>query len=126
MSATTASTWQAMPRTRELRKVRNAVSKTPGKVLRARLRQVLSINVHEEARWIRVPVLSIKTTNDRLVPPRTYEQLPRCVPQSREIDGPHFILQVKRAECAKAVEKFIHVGRSKSAETSSVRVRQYP
>lgn len=105
-SALTLGQWQT-PALRE--KVHNAVACTPEGVLRERLRQVLAVDVRDQARKIRVPVLSIKASHDRLVPARTFEQLAQCVPQAQlaEIEGPHFILQVKPRECAQAVEKFI-------------------
>lgn len=105
-SALALGKWQT-PALRE--KVRNAVSMTPENVLRARLRQVLAVDVREQARKIRAPVLSIKATHDRLVPARTFRLLARCVPQATlvEFEGPHFILQVKPEECARAVKNFI-------------------
>lgn len=114
-TALTLGRWQT-PALRD--KVHNAVACTPEEVLRARLRQVLAVDVHEQARKIRVPVLSIKATHDRLVPARTFDQLAQCVPQAelKEVEGPHFILQVKPKECAKTVDDFIRVSNARQQQ----------
>jgi len=73
---------------------------------RARLRAVLSVDMSERLRSVRVPVLYLQGKHDRLIPSSAWELIKKSVSSARcvELEGPHFLLQ------AKPVESATHVG----------------
>ena len=57
---------------------------------------------------IRLPVLYLRATQDRLLPRSAGERIRGQIPQTRlvEIEGPHLLLQAKPFECARVVSEF--------------------
>lgn len=90
--------------------LKRAMSLMRPAVWRARMRAVLAVDVEAKLREIRVPVLYLRATHDRVVPRGSSELISRCLPTTRiaDVDGPHFLLQANPAECAVAVRNFAH------------------
>jgi pimeloyl-[acyl-carrier protein] methyl ester esterase len=86
-----------------------AVSELPSATLRTRAAAVLAVDVSSLLPDIRVPVLYLRSSQDRIVPRSCSEAIVRGAPQTRivEINGPHFLLQAAPAEAAKAVRDFL-------------------
>lgn len=91
------------------RMLRDALTKVQPAVLRARLRAVVSVDVRTQARALEIPVLYLKGTRDRLVPPSaTVEAQHHCRNmQIRSFEAPHCLLQVAPEEAAAAVADFV-------------------
>lgn len=75
---------------------------------RARLRAVLYVDVTEKLRSIRIPLLCLRGTSDRVVPKSAWDLLGKLSPTARlvELEGPHALLQTKPVECAAQVTAF--------------------
>jgi pimeloyl-[acyl-carrier protein] methyl ester esterase len=89
-------------------RIRNAMSKCSVAVLRARAQEVLSVDVRSHLADIRVPVLYLQATRDRVVPAAALGEMQRVLPgiQVTEVDGPHFLLQARPAPCAERIVMF--------------------
>ncbi|MFI5445584.1 alpha/beta fold hydrolase [Polaromonas sp. UC242_47] len=97
----------ATPRLRQI--LRDALVNVKPEVLRARLRAVISVDVRAQARALKVPVLYMKATGDRLVPSSAVAEVAQhCRDMTiQSFDAPHCLLQVAPEETAKAVAVFI-------------------
>jgi pimeloyl-[acyl-carrier protein] methyl ester esterase len=77
-------------------------------VLRFRAATAIRANVSARLRAIRVPILYLRATNDRLLSVATgrhiLSALPHCT--TAEIAGPHLLLQAAPVDCARAVVAF--------------------
>lgn len=76
---------------------------------RSRLKAVLDVDDSYLLPRIKVPVLCLRATNDRLVPKSAQELISKHAPSAQvaEIEGPHFLLQAKSREAAVAVARFL-------------------
>jgi pimeloyl-[acyl-carrier protein] methyl ester esterase len=88
--------------------VRDAVSWVTPKVLAGRVREALNVDVRGELAQVKVPVLYVQPTRDRLIHASCVEEM-RLVKPGRtvEIIGPHLLLQAEPALCAEAVAQFV-------------------
>jgi pimeloyl-ACP methyl ester carboxylesterase len=88
----------------------HAMSTVSSAAMRARLKAAASVDVTEKLRDLRVPVLYLRATNDRLVPQSAIKTILRFAPQVKvvEMPSPHFLLQVASDEAAAKVHCFIH------------------
>lgn len=86
-----------------------AMSRVAPIAWRARLRAVLETDVTDKLPDIRVPVLYLRATRDKVVPKSAAELICRLVPGARlvEIDSPHFMLQTRAREAAVPVVAFL-------------------
>jgi pimeloyl-[acyl-carrier protein] methyl ester esterase len=86
-----------------------ALKKVSIAALRARLRDVLDVDILTKVRQIQVPVLCIRATADRLVPASAASLIVRSAPPARvvELEGPHCLLQVAASSGARLVLKFV-------------------
>ncbi len=78
-------------------------------VIRRRLHEVLSVDASAGLDAIRLPVLILAASRDRIVPrtaTRMLVQRTRCA-ELVEIDGPHLLLQSRPADCARAILRFL-------------------
>ncbi len=77
--------------------------------LKARTDAVLRIDVRPALSKIRVPVLYLRATQDRLVPRRCADAIAEAAAQARiiDIEAPHTMLQIAPAAAAAAVRAFI-------------------
>jgi len=74
-----------------------------------RLREVLAVDVRDIYRNCRIPLLHLYAQHDRLItryPTRELQRLRPDVP-SIGIDGPHFLLQTRPAQCYRVMEGFL-------------------
>jgi pimeloyl-ACP methyl ester carboxylesterase len=94
----------------QLTELRAAVAATPPPVLADRLRRVLRVDVVDELGRIRLPVLYLRGTGDRLVPERSVAaiQAARSAPLVvSRIPGPHLLLQTAPEACWRAIGDFL-------------------
>ena len=78
-------------------------------VLRHRVASVLAVDETASLARVQMPTLVLHASNDRLVPPAATEHIMRTLPHAElvEIRGPHMLLQIRTAECAAAVVRFM-------------------
>lgn len=89
-------------------RIRQAMDKCSVSVLRKRAREVLLVDVHSQLAEIRMPVLYLQATRDRVVPAAALADMQRVLPeiQVARIDGPHFLLQARPGVCAERIVMF--------------------
>ena len=77
--------------------------------LRARLASVLSVDVTAKLSAIRVPMLYLRASSDRVVPASASTLIVRLVPSTliAELEAPHFLLQAAPVEAARVVRAFV-------------------
>jgi pimeloyl-[acyl-carrier protein] methyl ester esterase len=87
----------------------SALAQTAPAVLRARLRSVITADVSTEAGRIKVPVLCLRASEDRTVPPSAAAQLERFFPAMEvlQVEGPHCLLQTAPDVTAAAISAFV-------------------
>jgi pimeloyl-ACP methyl ester carboxylesterase len=78
-------------------------------VLRHRVAAVLAVDETNSLARVRVPVLVLQGSDDLVVPRAAAEHIVRTLPAAErlEIRGPHMLLQIRAAECAAAVRRFM-------------------
>jgi pimeloyl-[acyl-carrier protein] methyl ester esterase len=79
------------------------------RTFKARLGAVARVDVRPALANVRVPMLYLRATEDRLVSRRCADAIARFATQTRivEIEAPHTLLQVKPAAAAVAVKAFV-------------------
>ena len=79
------------------------------KALRTRLAALFDVNVAGLLAQVRVPVLYLCATEDRVVPRAASRHISELLPEAKviEIGAPHFLLQSAPAEAAHHVTQFI-------------------
>jgi len=77
-------------------------------VLRARLRAVASVDASKALARIRVPVLFLQASEDRLVPASVVADFQRILPRLvvTVLEGPHALLQANPSAAAGAIMAF--------------------
>lgn len=96
--------------TRSLRaRLARTISQVSAAALRARLHATLSVDVTGLLGAVRVPVLELRASQDRLVPPQAAALLASQLPGAEiaELTGPHFLLQGAPQAAAEAVVRFM-------------------
>lgn len=80
-------------------------------VLRARTRAVLSVDVSTSLARVRVPVLYLRASEDRVVSDSSSKLIASLAPQTKVIEftAPHFLLQVSPSLVAAQVAEFMGV-----------------
>jgi pimeloyl-ACP methyl ester carboxylesterase len=91
-----------------VRETISTIRAAPPRTLAGRIRSVLSLSPSQFSTFSQ-PILYLQASSDRLVPRRCGEELRRHYPQTvlRPIDGPHFLLQARPADCVEAIEGFL-------------------
>lgn len=89
--------------------LREVLGKVPARVIQARLREVLDIDVTERFTRIAMPVLYLQASADRLIPRGVGEDLQKLNPAIRleRVEGPHFLLQTQPKAAAAAIKAFL-------------------
>ena len=88
--------------------VMGAVSWVTPKVLSGRVREVLNLDVRGELVQVKVPILYVQPTRDRVVHSECGEEMGVVKPgRVVAIDGPHLLMQAKPVLCAEAVAEFV-------------------
>jgi pimeloyl-ACP methyl ester carboxylesterase len=77
--------------------------------LRARLKAVLCVDVSKKLATVRVPILYLRASQDRLVPASASELVSSLRPNTQvvELKAPHFLLQTIPVEAAKVITNFL-------------------
>ena len=89
--------------------LRHVLGRVPARVIQARLREVLDIDVTEHVTRIAVPALYLQASADRLIPQAVGDDLRRLNPaiQLERLEGPHFLLQTQPQAAAAAIKVFL-------------------
>jgi pimeloyl-ACP methyl ester carboxylesterase len=79
-------------------------------VFSARLKAVLSVNVSDKFTALKVPVLYLRASQDRVVPRSSSELVLLLNSRSKvvEVEAPHFLLQTAPVQAAQVVGTFTH------------------
>jgi len=90
------------------RAISAALAKVSAAVVRARLRNIVSVDVLAKLRQIAVPLLCVRATRDRLVPLSAANSIMRNASAARlvQLEGPHCLLQVAPSSVAPIVLEF--------------------
>lgn len=90
------------------RQLAGALAQVNPASLKARLHAVLSCDVREKLKAIKVPVLYLQATRDRLVPVSAHADIHGQLHEMEtcKYDAPHFLLQTKADEVAKDILRF--------------------
>ena len=90
-------------------KLKNALALVTAAVLRQRARAVLTVDVSDSLAIIKLPVLYLRATEDRIVPYSSAKLVSALATQTQiiELVGPHFLLQVSPDASADAVANFM-------------------
>ncbi len=77
--------------------------------LQHRIAAVLKVDETDSLARVRMPTLVLQASDDRVVPRAATEHILRTLPSAElvEIRGPHMLLQLRAAECAAAVRRFM-------------------
>lgn len=91
------------------RALRAAVGQVPAAVMRVRMRAVLEVDHSALMRTVKVPVLYLQASQDRVVTAGAARHLATLAPQMQlvRIDGPHLLLQAAPGAAARAVQRFL-------------------
>lgn len=86
----------------------SAMRKVTAETWRARLHAVLSVDVTDKLKAIKVPTLYLRATHDRVVRSSAWHLIKRLLPSAKlaEVEGPHFLLQAKPVESAARIAAF--------------------
>jgi pimeloyl-[acyl-carrier protein] methyl ester esterase len=88
--------------------VTGAVSWLTPKVLGSRVREVLNLDVRAELAQVKVPVLYLQATQDKLVDPGCLAEMQAVKPgQTEMIESPHLILQCEAKLAGEAITAFV-------------------
>lgn len=89
--------------------LKQALARISPAVLCTRLRAVLSVDVVPQLSAVRVPVLYLRATEDRVVPLAASQLISRLLPVTKiiELETPHFLLQVAPHAAAQHVRAFV-------------------
>lgn len=89
--------------------VRGAVTSVQPRVLVARIRAILACDVRKELARVRVPILYLRATEDKLVPAQCAEEILNIKPDTEVISiaGPHLLIQRDPRRTAEAVAAFL-------------------
>ena len=87
-----------------------ALSLLSPRALCARVAAVIGVDVTAELARICVPVLYLRATEDRVIPPSATAVVLRSLPAVAvvDLDGPHFLLQTAPVASARRVKEFVH------------------
>lgn len=90
--------------------MREKLARVSRATLRTRLLAVMKEDVTQQFAALKIPLLYLRATQDRIVPRHACELAAQLNPRIRivEIDSPHLLLQTHPQEAAQAVGEFMH------------------
>jgi len=90
------------------RALQRALASVSAKTIRARLAAVVGVDVARLLARVRVPVLYLRASEDRVVPLSASRLISQWLPSTRiaEVEAPHFLLQVAPAVAAEHIHAF--------------------
>jgi pimeloyl-[acyl-carrier protein] methyl ester esterase len=101
--------WGASATERDRHESELATAAVGEAVLRHRIAAVLAVDETSSLARVRVPVLVLQASDDRVVPRTATEHMLRTLPEAEHVElrGPHMLLQIRAAECAAALRRFM-------------------
>lgn len=89
----------------------DALARVSPKVLRARGRAAMAIDVSTSLSQLRMPVLYLRASEDRVVPLSSSRRVVSLAPQTRVVEyvAPHFLLQVLPSQAASQITEFMGI-----------------
>ena len=95
--------------TEQIDALKSAINQLPTNVLRCRLDLLRSLDIESKSIVDTLPILHLRADRDRLVRRSSAPDLSQLHPDSRvtTINGPHFLLQSRASECAKAIRDWV-------------------
>lgn len=89
-------------------KLAKASERVAPEVFRHRIRAVCGIDCSAKLRQLRVPILYLRASMDRIVPRSASKRVKRLAPSTRiiEIDAPHYLLQARPQAAVATVSEF--------------------
>jgi len=81
----------------------------PVDMFRFRIKELLRVDVTQKLHEIEVPILDLRALGDQVVPNRAGDEIRQMGREVKVVDmeSPHFILQAKPSETAKAISEFV-------------------
>jgi pimeloyl-[acyl-carrier protein] methyl ester esterase len=103
--------WGGWSADREPLEVQRATAAVDESVLRHRIAAVLAVDETSALARIRMPTLVLRASADHVVPRAASEHVLRVLPAAElvEVEGPHLLLQMRPAECAAVVRRFLRM-----------------
>lgn len=88
----------------------SALAQVSAAAFRARVKAVLSSDVSAKLKAVRVPLLYLLASQDRVVPASAVKHITQAAPATQvvTIEAPHFLLQAAPAAAASAIGTFMH------------------
>jgi pimeloyl-ACP methyl ester carboxylesterase len=85
-----------------------AVRQVSAEVMARRIREMAEVDVRDELTRVRVPILYLGATRDRLVGRAMAQEILRLAPHAEAVwlDAPHLVMQRRPKECAEAIARF--------------------
>jgi pimeloyl-ACP methyl ester carboxylesterase len=101
--------WGEWSAARELTAVQNATAAVDEEVFRHRIAAVLSVDETNALRRVRMRMLVLRASEDRVVPRAASEHVLRILPSAQlaEVAGPHLLLLTRPEQCAAAAIRFL-------------------
>jgi pimeloyl-ACP methyl ester carboxylesterase len=101
--------WGAMATEQARDESELAIAMVGQPVLQHRIAAVLKVDETDSLARVRVPTLVLQASDDHVVPRSATEHIMDTLPTAElvEIQGPHMLLQIRAAECAAAVTRFM-------------------
>ena len=90
--------------------VQRAIATVPPNVIAQRIVNVLQVSVREELEAFSRPLLCLRATRDRLVPPRCTDLIRAVKPDAEfaDVEGPHLLLQSNPSSAWSFIEPFLN------------------
>jgi pimeloyl-ACP methyl ester carboxylesterase len=90
------------------RQLDDALAPVSRQVLNARLQTVVEADASAALRRVRTPILYLRATRDRIVPPQASLEIAGLAPHTyiEAVEGPHMLLQTAPAAAAQAIVRF--------------------
>jgi pimeloyl-ACP methyl ester carboxylesterase len=89
--------------------LKEAIATVKPSVLAARIRAIAAVDLRDELRQLRVPLLYIAGSRDKIVGQRGARQVQAAAPHAvvHVLDAPHLVLQIRPRESAGAILEFL-------------------
>jgi pimeloyl-ACP methyl ester carboxylesterase len=103
--------WGGWAANREPPEVQLATAAVDDAVLRHRIAAVLAVDETSALARVRMPTLVVRASEDHVVPRAASEHILGVLPAAElvEVEGPHLLLQMRPAECAEVVTRFLEM-----------------
>jgi pimeloyl-ACP methyl ester carboxylesterase len=94
---------------RSHRALTDALAKISPAAFRERLRSIIDTNISAQLAKVQVPVLYLRATRDRIVPPSVSLEIAQANPTTSivDVESPHLLLQTAPTSAARNVKHFV-------------------